>query len=84
LRFANQPGTGWRIPDSVQAIGRRVDEVIDPEAMPVIRPEIEAAFRGEKRAYERLARMEDGTERWVRVHLIPDVGEDGEVKGLYS
>ena len=84
FRFANQPGIGWRIPDSAEALGRRVDEVIDPEAMPVVRPEIEAAFRGEKRAYERLARMQDGTERWVRVHLIPDVAEDGTVQGLYS
>jgi diguanylate cyclase (GGDEF)-like protein/PAS domain S-box-containing protein len=82
--FANQPGADWLIPDTVAALGRRVDEVLDPEAMQVVRPEIEAAFRGEKRTYERLARMSDGAQRWVRVHLLPDFGADGAVKGLYS
>jgi len=82
--FANQPGADWLIPDTEHALGRRVDEMLDPEAMKVIRPELDAAFRGEKRTYERLARMQDGKQRWVRVHLVPDTGEDGAVKGLYS
>ncbi|HEX5130468.1 MAG TPA: PAS domain-containing protein [Usitatibacter sp.] len=84
FRFANQPGADWLIPDTAQALGRRVDEMLDAEAMKVVRPEIEAALAGEKRTYERLARMTDGALRWVRVHLVPDAGEDGEVKGLYS
>jgi diguanylate cyclase (GGDEF)-like protein/PAS domain S-box-containing protein len=84
FRFANQPGADWMIPDTAVAIGRRVDDMLGPEAMQVIRPEIEAAFRGEKRTYERLARMQDGEQRWVRVHLVPDRDEDGTVKGLYS
>jgi PAS domain S-box-containing protein len=84
FRFANQPGADWMIPDTAEAIGRRVDEMIGPEAMEVVRPEIDAALRGEKRTYERLAKMQDGVERWVRVHLVPDAGADGRVKGLYS
>ena len=84
FRFANQPGADWLIPDTSSALGRRVDDMIGPEAMRVVGPEIEAAFRGEKRIYERLARMTDGALRWVRVHLIPDFGAEGEVKGLYS
>src|SRR5688572_670014 len=84
FRFANQPGADWMIPDTAEALGRQVDEMIGPEAMEVVRPEIDAALRGEKRTYERLAKMQDGVERWVRVHLVPDVEADGRVKGLYS
>jgi diguanylate cyclase (GGDEF)-like protein/PAS domain S-box-containing protein len=84
FRFANQPGMDWTIRDTAQAIGRRLDEVLDPAAMEVIRPQVEAAFRGEKRTYERIARMQDGAQRWVRVHLVPDIDEGGTVKGVYS
>ena len=84
FRFANQPGVDWLIADTSEAIGKRVDEMFDPEAMKVIGPEIDAAFRGEKRTYERIARMRDGRQRWVRVHLVPDFDEAGGVKGLYS
>jgi PAS domain-containing protein len=37
FRFANQPGADWMIPDTAQAIGRRVDEMLGPDAMQVIR-----------------------------------------------
>ncbi len=84
FRFANQPGVDWLIADTAAALGKRVDEMFDPATMEVIKPEIAAAFRGEKRTYERLARMQNGIERWVRVHLVPDFGEDGTVRGLYS
>ncbi len=84
FRFANQPGAGWLIADTADAIGKRVDEMFDADAMAVIAPEIEAAFNGAKRTYERLARMQDGVDRWVRVHLVPDFAPDGSVQGLYS
>jgi diguanylate cyclase (GGDEF)-like protein/PAS domain S-box-containing protein len=84
FRFANEPGGDWLIADTSNAIGKTIDEMFDPEAMKVIRPEVHAALRGEKRTYERIARMRDGRERWVRVHLVPDVAEDGTVHGLYS
>ena len=84
FRFANQPGVDWLIADTAEAIGKRVDEMFDPQAMEVIGPELDAALRGEKRIYERIARMRDGRERWVRVHLLPDYAGDGTVQGLYS
>src|SRR5205085_1547823 len=31
FRFANQPGVDWLIADTVEAIGKRVDELFDPE-----------------------------------------------------
>src|SRR5206468_4088830 len=32
----------------------------------------------------RLAPTPEGDERWVRVHLVPDVGPTGDVRGIYS
>jgi diguanylate cyclase (GGDEF)-like protein/PAS domain S-box-containing protein len=84
FRFANQPGFDWVVPDASTAIGKSIEEMFDPATVAVIRPEIEAAFRGSKRTYERLAKMHDGTKRWVRVHLVPDVAPDGVVHGIYS
>jgi PAS domain-containing protein len=34
--------------------------------------------------YERLSNLKKGEPRWVRVHLVPDIGADGEVNGVYS
>ncbi|MGE5096347.1 MAG: PAS domain S-box protein [Betaproteobacteria bacterium] len=82
LRFANRPGIDRMMqPD---AIGRRIDEVFDPETLAVAGPEVDLAFTGEKRVYERLARMPEGDLRWVRVHLVPDHADDGSVRGIYS
>ncbi|MEO5693355.1 MAG: PAS domain-containing protein, partial [Usitatibacter sp.] len=84
FQFANQPGLDWRIGDASRAIGKHVEEIFSPEIMEVVRPELVAAFKGEKRSYERLATLDDGTSRWVRVHLVPDLASDGSVQGLYS
>ncbi|MGZ5080822.1 MAG: sensor domain-containing protein [Usitatibacter sp.] len=84
FRFANQPGFDWNVADPVKAIGRRVDEIFDAETMAVIAPQIEACLKGEKRTYERVAKMQTGERRWVRVHLVPDFAADGAVQGLYT
>jgi diguanylate cyclase (GGDEF)-like protein/PAS domain S-box-containing protein len=84
FRFANQPGFDWRVATPEQAIGKRVDEVVDAPTMAIISPHIAAALAGEKRVYERVAHLKDGERRWVRVHLVPDVGPDGTVLGIYT
>jgi diguanylate cyclase (GGDEF)-like protein/PAS domain S-box-containing protein len=84
FRFANQPGSDWQLATPEEALGKRLDEVFDPESMQMIGPEVERALKGEKRVYERLSNLKKGAPRWVRVHLVPDVGSDGEVHGVYS
>jgi PAS domain S-box-containing protein len=84
FRFANQPGVDWRLTTPAEAIGKRIEELYDPATIAEVSPHIEAALRGEKRTYERAARLPGGETRWVRVHLVPDVGEDGDVKGIYT
>jgi diguanylate cyclase (GGDEF)-like protein/PAS domain S-box-containing protein len=84
FRFANQPGLDWNVANPASAIGKRVDEIFDAETMVTIAPQIEACLAGEKRTYERVAKMQSGERRWVRVHLVPDVAPDGAVLGLYT
>ena len=84
FRFANQPGVDWRLTTPAEAIGKRIDELFGPETIAEVSPHIEAALRGEKRTYERAATSPGGETRWVRVHLVPDFGADGEVKGIYT
>jgi diguanylate cyclase (GGDEF)-like protein/PAS domain S-box-containing protein len=82
VRFTNRPGRDRMINPDV--IGKRIDEVFDADTLAIAAPEIEAAFGGEKRVYERLAKNPDGEERWMRVHLVPDFAPSGEVRGVYS
>ncbi len=84
VRFANQPGIDWRVATVQEAMGRHVSEVFEAETLAIIGPEIAAAMRGEKRVYERLAALPGGERRWVRVFVVPDTDEQGEVRGAYS
>jgi diguanylate cyclase (GGDEF)-like protein/PAS domain S-box-containing protein len=84
FRFANQPGIDWNVASSDEAIGKRIDELFDAETIALVGPHIAAAMKGDKRVYERLVKTRAGQGRWVRVHLIPDFGADGEVRGIYT
>ncbi|HUP28804.1 MAG TPA: PAS domain-containing protein, partial [Usitatibacter sp.] len=84
FRFANQPGLDWKVASPMDAIGKHVDEIFDAATLAVVMPEIERALKGEKRIYERIALTRSGERRWVRVHLVPDIGDDGVVNGLYT
>src|SRR6202158_1232188 len=84
FRFANHPGTDWPIAIPEEAIGKRIEEVYDAATLAIINPEIDKAFAGESRIYDRLAPTKDGGEHWVRVHLVPDIDSQGKVQGLYT
>ncbi len=82
--FMNRPGVDWHIASPEDALGRSIEEVFDQATRDMVMPELRAALRGEKRVYERLATAMDGSERWVRVHLVPDIDDQGAVQGLYT
>lgn len=60
-------------------LGKTFGEVIGPEAEARIQPAVDKVLK-EKVAvtYERELPEADGTPRWIEVHLIPQLGEDGE------
>jgi diguanylate cyclase (GGDEF)-like protein/PAS domain S-box-containing protein len=83
-QFANQAGMDWRVATVEEAIGRHISEVLDEETYARVVPEMQAALNGEKRVYERQAVSKSGERRWLRAHLVPDVGSDGDVRGVYT
>lgn len=84
IRFMNRPGADWHIASPEDALGHSIEEVFDQETRDRVMPELRAALKGETRVYERLATANDGSERWVRVHLVPDIDAEGVVQGLYT
>jgi diguanylate cyclase (GGDEF)-like protein/PAS domain S-box-containing protein len=84
FRFANTPGLDWNVAKSDEAIGKRIDELFDVETIGIVGPHLQAALKGQKRVYERAVKTASGATRWVRVHLLPDFGPGGEVRGLYT
>lgn len=60
-------------------LGLTFAEIIGPEAATLIQPSVERVL-AERVAvsYERELPEADGTPRWIEVHLIPQLGTDGE------
>jgi diguanylate cyclase (GGDEF)-like protein/PAS domain S-box-containing protein len=85
FRYTNQAGLDWvpgLTPETV--VGMHMDDVFRPAAMEIVRPHLRRALAGEKVTYEREGVDASGTRRWIRVHLLPDIGDDGEVRGFYT
>ncbi|HUL95901.1 MAG TPA: PAS domain-containing protein [Usitatibacter sp.] len=77
--FAEQRGT---TPDRI--IGRSSEEVLGRDTASWIAERTQQVLeRGEATAYERLARMPDGSDRWFHVKAVPHLSEGGEVLGMY-
>lgn len=60
-------------------LGKTFGEVIGPQAEALIQPAVDKVL-SERVAvsYVRELPQDDGTPRWIEVHLIPQLGEDGE------
>lgn len=60
-------------------LGKTFGEIIGPEAEALIQPAVDRVL-SERVAvsYERELPEADGTPRWIEVHLIPQLGADGE------
>lgn len=63
--------------------GRRLDEVLSPEAYVCIRPHVEKALQGEETRYEIELPLELGP-RWLRVTLSPARDESGRTNGFFA
>jgi diguanylate cyclase (GGDEF)-like protein/PAS domain S-box-containing protein len=66
------------------AIGKSVREVRGEELWQEHSPYAKIALSGKEARYERLALRPDGTRRWTRSSYMPDIDDDGNVRGVYS
>jgi PAS domain S-box-containing protein len=80
-RFANRAYQHW-IGDGVHVEGRPVKDVLHDGGYEAVRPYIESALRGEKVEYEQAVKFRDGSERFVHSLYIPDIDDQGAVRGF--
>jgi diguanylate cyclase (GGDEF)-like protein/PAS domain S-box-containing protein len=76
LRIASQPAE--------QILGRTMLEVRGARRWEEHRPYYERALAGEAVQYTRLARLAVEGDRWLRTSYVPDLGDNGEVIGIYT
>lgn len=79
-RFLSDYGLGR--PEDV--LGKSPEDVIGDELAAEAMPHLVAALQGERVVYERRATLAPNDQRWLRVTLIADLGEDGKARGIYS
>ncbi|MFM2397987.1 MAG: hypothetical protein RL341_144 [Pseudomonadota bacterium] len=66
------------------AIGKSVREVRGEKLWQEHSAYAKIALSGKEARYERLADRPDGTRRWTRSSYMPDIDDDGNVRGVYS
>ena len=74
--WVNPRYASWVARPATAIIGRKLAEVIGPEAMREIEPHIQRVLRGEPVQYERLARFNGLGERWLSWMYTPTYGAD--------
>lgn len=82
-RYTNPVYESWFGLTPEQCLGHALPDVLGPSAFAAIRPYIDGALGGVTQKWEAEVPYRSGT-RNVSVTYIPDVGEDGNVLGLFS
>lgn len=84
FRFANREYARWFgiAPNELQ--GKHIREVIGDAAFEGVRPFLERALQGERVLYERTMPYARGGERRVETSIVPDVDEQGRVRGFVA
>ena len=83
-RFNNRTMCEWIGRDADTLHGKRVGELMSPEAYRIIQPHIEQVLAGEIHSYESEVPFPDGNTRYFHASYIPDIGPDGQVRGFSS
>ncbi len=82
-KFVNNTFLRLRGMSRHQVIGRTGLEVLGAETERIAAPYVARAIAGETVSYERLLHSFDGTARWFHIRMVPDIGFDGRVQGVY-
>lgn len=84
-RFVNQGYADWFGKPKEQIVGRTVAEVIGQAAFQASRQRIEAVLSGERLTYETTLPYDEGkTPRYIHADMVPDIAEDGTVRGYVA
>jgi PAS domain S-box-containing protein len=84
VRYANRVALEWYAqPSAAAALARKIEEFVDSARRVELRPKIEAALAGRATRGEEKALFPDGQERWCDTTRVPDIGQDGTVRGYF-
>lgn len=83
-QLVNQAYERWFGHPSQQFLNRPMEEVLGEEAWGNISQQVAEVLSGKPVAYEAEIPYQDGGTRWVTATYIPDLGEDGTVRGFVA
>ncbi len=83
-RFNNLVYQDWFGRPVEEFVGRTVRDVIGDVAYATVAPHVRAALAGRLVTFESELTYRDGKPRYVRGTYVPDVGEDGRVRGFVA
>jgi PAS domain S-box-containing protein len=83
-RFCNKAYTDWvgHLPNEI--CGKHIEEVLGRKAYQSVRHYIDAVLSGQSVSFERLMDYKEAGQRYVQIDYIPDIGDQGEVKGFFA
>ena len=84
LVYANRTIQQWMARSASDIIGRRITENMPPDTLDAFQAAIDAALAGKTTRVEHKARLGDGEARWLDNTRVPDIGEDGKVRGYFG
>ncbi len=82
-RFNNNAYSEWFGIPRESLHGKHVKEVLGDKGYEKVQAPIEAALSGQKVSYEMAIPYKNGEKRFVHAQYVPDIGEQGQVKGFF-
>ncbi|MEE9169849.1 MAG: PAS domain S-box protein [bacterium] len=82
-RFNNNAYSEWFGLPRESLHGKHVKEVLGDKGYEKVQARIEAALSGQKVSYEMAIPYKNGKKRFVHAQYLPDIGEQGQVKGFF-
>jgi PAS domain S-box-containing protein len=83
-RFCNKAYTDWFGHELNEICGKHIEEVLGRKAYQSVLHYIDTVLSGQPVSFERLVDYKDAGPRYVQVDYIPDIGDQGEVKGFFA
>ena len=81
--FCNALSEVWLARPRAEIVGHRLEEVMGAEHYEAARPAIEAILAGNRFSGEAVVLYPDGVERHIHRDFVPDLSDDGKVRGFY-
>lgn len=83
-RFVNERYAEWFGIPTDEILGMKMRDVLGNHAFKVIKPMLLETLEGKPTSFQTRLHYKSAGSRYVQISYIPDIAEDGTVRGLYS